>query len=106
VQPLWQALYDYGAEVVFSGHNHDYERFAPQNASGGADPARGIRQFVVGTGGKGHYALSAGPLTNEEVRNDDTFGVIKLTLHPNSYDWQFVPEAGKTFTDSGSQACH
>ena len=106
MQPIWQALYDYGAEVVFNGHNHDYERFAPQDPNGVADPARGIREFVVGTGGKSHYSLSASPLVNEEIRNGDTFGVLKLTLHPTSYDWRFVPEAGKTFTDSGSQSCH
>jgi hypothetical protein len=105
MQPIWQALYDYGAEVVFNGHNHVYERFAPQNPNGNADP-NGIREFVVGTGGKNHYPFPTGPLANEEVRNNDTFGVLKLTLHPTSYDWEFVPEAGKTFTDSGSQACH
>jgi hypothetical protein len=106
MQPIWQALYDYGAEVVFNGHNHVYERFAPQGPTGNADPTRGIREFVVGTGGKNHYSFSASPLANEEVRNNDTFGVLKLTLHPTSFDWEFVPEAGKTFTDSGSQSCH
>jgi len=106
-------LYNAGAEVILAGHDHIYERFAPQNPSGpnggGLDTARGIREFIVGTGGANHTPLPpppAGPAGNSEVRNTDTFGVLKLTLHPNSYDWQFVPEPGKTFTDSGSQACH
>jgi hypothetical protein len=103
--PIWQALYTAGADVVLSGHDHDYERFAPQDGNGGADAARGIREFVVGTGGKNHYPFSS-PQPNSEVRNDTTFGVIELTLRPTGYDWQFLPEAGKTFTDSGSGACH
>ena len=105
MQPIWQALYDANAELVLSGHDHNYERFAPQNATGGLDLQRGIRQFVVGTGGKNHYPMQA-TIANSEVRNDDTFGVMKLTLKPNGYDWQFVPQAGKTFTDSGSGTCH
>lgn len=106
VQAIWQALYDYSAEVVINGHDHDYERFASQDPNGVADPDRGIRQFVVGTGGMSYYAFPGAPIANSEVRNDDTFGVLKLTLHPSSFDWQFVPVAGKTFTDSGSQSCH
>jgi hypothetical protein len=100
MQPIWQALADYGAEIVLGGHVHDYQRFAPQTASGVADPACGIREFVVGTGGESHFG--GAPIANQEVKNDDTFGVLKLTLHPTSYDWQFIPEAGKTFSDSGS----
>jgi hypothetical protein len=105
MQPIWQALYDGNAEIVLSGHDHDYERFAPQDASGAADPARGIREFVVGTGGKSHYSTS-GPKPNSEVRNSSTFGVLKLALHAKSYDWKFTPEAGQTFTDAGSGSCH
>ncbi len=104
-QAIWQALYDYDAEVVVSGHDHNYERFAPQDANGGADPAGGIRQFVVGTGGKSHYSFGA-PIANSDVRNGDTYGVLKMTLHSTSFDWEFVPVAGKTFSDSGSQSCH
>lgn len=101
---IWQALYDAGADVVVNGHEHNYERFAPQNPLGKADPTRGIREFVVGTGGDSLYAF--GPrLANSEVINGETYGVLKLTLHPTSYDWQFVPEAGKTFTDAGHEAC-
>lgn len=103
--PIWQALYDYDADVVVNGHDHDYERFAPQDPGGAPDPTRGIRQFVVGTGGKSHYAFTSVE-PNSEVRNADTFGVLQLTLHSGSYDWAFVPESGKTFTDSGSNLCH
>jgi hypothetical protein len=70
-----------------------------------ADPAYGIREFVVGTGGKSHYAFSE-IKPNSQVRNDDTFGVLMLTLHSTSYSWRFVPEAGGTFTDSGTDNCH
>lgn len=102
---FWQALYDAGVEIVLNGHDHDYERFAPQTPAGAADPANGIREFVVGTGGAEHYAFVAAQ-PNSQVRNGGTFGVLRLTLHPGSYDWEFVPEAGKTFTDSGGSACH
>ena len=104
VQGFWQDLYDYGADVVLGGHEHNYERFAPQDPQGFADPLRGIRQFVIGSGGRSHYGFGS-PITNSEARNDDTYGVLKLTLHSNSYSWEFVPEAGKTFTDSGSAPC-
>jgi hypothetical protein len=105
MQPMWQDLYDANADLFLSGHSHNYERFAPQNASGGLDNARGIRQFVVGTGGAFFTGVgSAHP--NSQVRNNDTFGILKLTLRSTGYDWQFVPEAGRTFTDSGSTACH
>jgi hypothetical protein len=105
MQGIWQALYDHGAEIVLNGHDHDYERFAPQDPNGTPDPVSGIREFVVGTGGKNHYSfVKIQP--NSEVRNSDTFGILKLILHPASYDWQFIPVAGKTFTDSGSAPCH
>jgi hypothetical protein len=105
IVPIWQALYDANADVVVSGHDHDYERFAPQTALAKPDPERGIREFVVGTGGKNHRPFTT-PHANSEVRNADTFGVLKLTLRPGAYDWQFIPEAGKTFTDSGTGRCH
>jgi hypothetical protein len=101
---VWQVLYEAGADVVLSGHEHNYERFAPQDPHGAQDPARGIRQFVVGTGGGGLYGF--GPAApNSEVRNSETYGVLKLTLHPTGYDWAFVPAGGGTFTDAGSAAC-
>jgi len=104
VQPFWQALYDYRADVVLSGHDHTYERFAPQNPTGQADPTRGIREFVVGTGGRSLYPFP-NIQPNSEVRNNTTWGVLKLTLHATSYNWEFVPIAGQTFTDAGSGNC-
>ena len=103
-QPFWDALYEYGADVVLSGHDHTYERFAPQNPNGQADSNRGIREFVVGTGGAGLYPFPT-IQPNSQVRNNTTYGVLKLTLHATSYDWQFVPIAGQNFTDSGSSNC-
>ena len=103
--PLWQALYDANADVVLTGHAHNYQRFAPQTASRAPDPARGIREFVVGTGG--HPTLHAvGPIANTEAFDNTTWGVLKLTLRGRSYDWQFVRATGGNFTDSGSQSCH
>jgi len=104
-EPLWQALYDANAEIVLGGHDHEYERFVPQTPTGDADPTRGIREFVVGTGGRSHYGLGRRE-TNSEVFNASTFGVLKLTLSPGTYTWQFIPIAGQTFTDSGSGVCH
>jgi hypothetical protein len=105
VRPIWDALYGAGADVVVNGRDHDYERFAPQDPSGAADPARGIREFVVGTGGAHHVPFET-VQPNSEVRNADTYGVLKLTLHQSSYEWQFVPVEGQTFTDSGTTNCH
>jgi acid phosphatase type 7 len=104
-QPFWDALQDAQAEIVLSGHSHNYERFASLDRNGAPDPANGIRQFVVGTGGAFFTGIGS-TIANSEVSQNDTFGVLKLTLHPTRYDWQFVPEAGKTFTDSGSLLCH
>ena len=102
---FWEALYDHGAEVVLSAHAHVYERFAPQTPGAKADGAFGIRQFVVGTGGASHYRFGP-PRPNSQVRNAKTYGLLKLTLHESSYDWRFVPEPGRLFTDSGSGRCH
>jgi hypothetical protein len=104
MRDFWQLLYEAGADVVLNGHEHNYERLAPQDPDGLHDPARGIRQFVVGTGGSGLYGF--GPaLPNSEVRNSETYGVLKLTLRSGGYDWAFIPIAGGTFTDAGSAAC-
>jgi chitodextrinase len=105
MQDIWKALYDANADLVVVGHSHNYERFAPMNANGNLDRTRGMREFVVGTGGAFFTGISTAK-PNSEVRHNKTYGVLKLTLHPTSYDWQFVPEAGQTFTDSGSEACH
>ena len=102
---LYQDLYNADVDVVLSGHSHDYERFAPQDNANHRDDARGITQFVVGTGG----AFFTGWVTtdpNSEVRQNTTYGILELTLHPASYTWRFVPENGKTFTDSGTRNCH
>ena len=105
-QPLWDVLYEAGADVVLSAHDHLYERFAPQTPAGAADPARGIRQFVVGTGGRSLYGFRTVPAPNSEARDNTSFGVLKLTLRPAGYEWEFVPQAGRTFTDRGSGVCH
>jgi hypothetical protein len=104
VQPLWATLADAGADVVLAGHDHSYERFAPMNADGDPDDA-GIRSFVVGTGGAPLYDLEH-DAANSDVVNNDTHGVLKLTLHDGSYDWEFIPVEGDSFTDSGSGDCH
>ena len=104
-QPLWQALYDANADVVIVGHDHNYQRFAPQTPNGAADPVRGIRQFVAGMGGRSHYTFGT-PIANTEAYNTDTDGVLKLTLSSGSYSWEFVSVAGGTFTDSGRGSCH
>ena len=105
VERLWEILYAAGVDVVLNGHDHNYQRFAPQDPEGRADPEDGIRQFVVGTGGRSHYQISH-PIANTEVYNDDTFGVLELSLHQKSYDWEFVPVKGETFSDSGVTQCH
>jgi hypothetical protein len=106
LRAVWQALYEAGADVALNGHDHDYERFAPQDPAGTADAARGLREFVVGTGGKNHYHFNSVLEANSEVRNDNTFGVLKLTLSLRSYTWEFIPEPGKKFTDKGEGECH
>ncbi len=105
VAAFWSDLFRAGADVVLNGHDHGYERFAPQDADQTADPG-GIREFVVGTGGDDHGSFPRSPEPNSEVRNADSFGVLELTLHPSSYDWSFVPAAGDSFTDAGSGTCH
>ena len=106
MKPMWELLYHAGADVVLNGHDHDYERFAPQDPDGHRDEKHGIREFVVGSGGKNSHRVLGAPQPNSEVWNGDTFGVLKVTLHARGYDWEFVPEAGKTFTDTGSGECH
>jgi len=104
MQTLWQTFSEAGAELVLNGHEHDYERFMPMNAEGLAD-RNGLREFVVGTGGGTPYTFGP-PLPTSELRETPIYGVLKLTLRADSYDWQFVPVEGSTFTDSGSTQCH
>ena len=106
MQAFWQLLVDRGVELVVSGHDHLYERLAPMNAEGNVDTARGMRQFVVGTGGYGHYVFRSPPLAASEARIQDVFGVLKLTLGPTAYEWEFIPIAYQSGRDTGNQACH
>jgi hypothetical protein len=105
IRPLWEALVEAGVDVVLTGHDHAYERFAPLGATGQIDHEHGVRQFIVGTGGKSHQrerTVSA----ESEVRNSRTYGVLRMRLRPSSYHWSFVPEAGRRFEDSGARSCH
>jgi len=105
VKDLWKDLYDAGAELVLSGHDHSYERFAPQGLDEKADAKKGIRQIVIGNGGKSLYPFKT-IRANSEVRDNESYGVLKVALHPKSYDWELMPIAGDTFTDRGSTPCH
>jgi 3',5'-cyclic AMP phosphodiesterase CpdA len=105
MQDVWRILIEFGADVVLNGHDHDYERFAPQDGDGRFDPARGIREFVVGTGGSSVLYPVALVRPNSEVRENNTRGVLRMTLRPTGYDWEFVPVSGSTFRDSGSSEC-
>jgi acid phosphatase type 7 len=102
---FWRALHEAGAELVLSGHSHSYERFAAKDGKGKLSPT-GIRQFVVGTGGAFMTGIGSPRIAGSEVVQNHTFGVLRLTLHAQSYDWRFVPIAGRTWTDSGSGQCH
>ena len=104
IQTIWKMLYEAGAELVVNGHEHNYERFAEMDASGSA-VSQGLREIVIGTGGQGLYKFGT-IQPGSETRNDSTYGVLKLTLNDASYDWQFIPIAGESFTDSGSSTCH
>ena len=104
MQAIWQALYDHRADLVLAGHDHDYERFGPQTATGVADQTAGIRSFVIGVGGKEMRGFGT-VRANSERRSSAAIGVLKLTLHPTSYDWEFVPIPGHSLTDAGSAAC-
>jgi len=106
LRQLWRDLYNAHADLVLNGHEHSYERFAPQDPYGNLDEKRGIQEFVVGTGGRDHGPLGF-PIPNSQVRNADTFGVLKLTLSPGKYSWEFVPvEGASEFHDSGAGTCH
>jgi hypothetical protein len=108
LQAFWDDLYAFGAEIVLNGHDHIYERFAPQNPAQQAD-LNGIREFIVGGGGNNHQPVYGTVQPNSEVRDNTTYGVMKLTLRADSYDWQFIPDTqagnGK-FTDKGTGTCH
>ena len=99
----WRMLYEHHAAVVINGHDHDYERFAPQDADGRADP-KGIREFVVGTGGGGLYEFRR-IRPNSDARGNRSYGVLKLTLGADDYAWEFLTAAGEPFHDSGKAPC-
>jgi hypothetical protein len=104
-QPFWQLLFEDGAEIVLNSHDHNYQRYAPMTPTGERNDGQGIREFVVGTGGKSHYAVDSSG-KNREAADDSTYGVLQLTLREGGYDWRFVPEAGGNYSDSGSGSCH
>jgi Calcineurin-like phosphoesterase len=104
MRDIWTILQQAGADVVVSAHDHLYERFAPQDAGGRADLRRGLREFVAGTGGAHLYGAKAIKPNSEVISS--TYGVLKLTLKPQSYEWQFVPIPGKSFADFGTAECH
>jgi len=105
LKPLWQDLYAAHADLVLVGHEHSYERFAPQDPEGHADPQSGIREIVVGTGGRSLEWLGLAQ-PNSEVRDSSSYGVLKLTLTQGHYTWEFLPVPGATFHDSGEANCH
>jgi hypothetical protein len=104
VRDVFALLVQFGAEIVLTGHEHLYERFAPMTADGRIDPANGMRQFIVGTGGAELYRPGS-PRPGSEVQAS-VFGVLALTLGDSAYRWEFVPVQGQTFTDSGAGQCH
>ena len=104
MRDIWRVLYDANVDVIINGHDHDYERFAPQDPDGRRDSARGIREFVVGTGGAQLYGFAT-PHSNSEAWFS-VWGVLRLTLRANDYDWQFVPIAGQSASDFGTGLCH
>ena len=112
IQPIMDLLYQYGADILIAGHDHNYERFAPQNADGVTDLEKGVRLFVVGTGGTNGLRAFRTPIANSEARFNSLNGILKLTLHPTSYDWEFVPvavsnpEPVEVFSDAGGAWCH
>ncbi|HKP88815.1 MAG TPA: Ig-like domain-containing protein [Thermoleophilaceae bacterium] len=106
VKPLWQALYDGGADLVLGGHAHNYERFRPVDPDGTPNESAGITEIVAGTGGRNHHGFFTAPGPNTVVRDDQTFGILDLRLEPTGWSWEFLPAAGGTFTDAGSADCH
>jgi hypothetical protein len=104
LRDLWRQLAEGGVDVALSGHDHHYERFTPLDGRGRPDP-RGMRQFVVGTGGGGVY-LFKGIAAHSEAHNDSTYGVLKVLLFPGRYEWTFIPVDGQSFTDAGTAPCN
>jgi hypothetical protein len=106
VADAFRVMYDHGVDVVLSGHDHHYERFAPQDPDGREDRERGIRQFVVGTGGAPSYRLRNKPVRNSEALSNNVRGVLRLVFHDDGYEWEFVPIPGRRYEDRGRGECH
>ena len=106
VRPFWEILYNRGAELVLAGHAHRYERHRLMDPSGRRDPENGIRQIIVGTGGKPPSGDIGTTDANSVVKNDNTPGVLRLSLKANSYNYKFIPVPNKNFTDQGKGTCH
>jgi acid phosphatase type 7 len=105
LRQIWRDLYAAHADLMLVGHEHSYERFAPQDPNGRVDIEHGIREIVVGTGGRSHDPLGFA-VPNSEVRDANTYGVLRVTLSAHGYTWEFIPEPGKPFHDSGQDSCH
>ena len=105
LRPFWDDLYAEGVDLVLNGHSHIYERLAPLNPGGSSDPQYGITAFTVGSGGESHAPVGT-PLSSSRALDTSTYGVLKLTLHPASFDWEFMGVAGATFTDAGTTPTH
>ncbi|HEU0013957.1 MAG TPA: metallophosphoesterase [Longimicrobium sp.] len=103
-EALWRVLYEHGVDVVLAGHDHHYERFARLTPDGRPDPRRGIRQFIVGTGGAPSYTMGK-PVQHSEAIAVDTRGVLRLVFHPDAYEWEFIPIPGRRFADKGRDRC-
>ena len=108
LQAFYDDIYEFGVDILLDGHDHIYERLAPMDPSGAADPTYGIRQFTVGTGGAALQTCPTRQSLDRPVRSATapTYGVLKFTLHATTYDWTFLPIAGGTFTDFGSGSVH
>jgi hypothetical protein len=117
VQALWDDLYAANADVILNGHDHNYQRYVPMNPDGGADPARGIVEFIIGTGGTTIVNNTFSTPATLATHENGTFGVLRLTLRPTGYDYEFLPsgerdggtsheDGGGLYTDKGSGSCH
>jgi hypothetical protein len=104
MRDVWRTLYEFDVDLIITGHDHLYERFSPQDADGRLDPARGIRQITIGTGGGPLYTPVTTAANSETIGS--VHGVLKLTLADGGYQWEFVPVQGAAFRDSGTASCH
>ena len=103
--PAWTLLYNANADLILNGHDHFYERFAPQTPAGVSDPGRGITEIIAGMGGKSRFGFPD-PQPNSAFQSNGFYGVLELTLKDGGYDWQAVAAPSGRAVDSGSAACH